>query len=65
MVITVVLTTQAVPTPLSFGLVFSSISHGLWLAATSSPLAMLMLSLLILMVVVHIYRALRWAPLTT
>ncbi len=59
-----VLVTQTVPTPFSFGLVFSSIGHGLWLAATSSPLAMLMLALLALMITVHIYRVLRWAPLT-
>ena len=61
---TVVLATQAVPTPNPLGLVLGSMSHGLWLAATSSPLAMLMFSLLALMVVVRTYRAVRWAPLT-
>jgi len=64
MVLTALLATQAVPAPNLLGQVLSSMSHGLWLAATSSPLSMLVVSLLALVVVVRIYRAFRWAPLT-
>jgi hypothetical protein len=52
------------PAPNPFGLVFSSMGQGFWLAATSSPLAGLMLVLLAAMVVVRVYRAFRWMPLT-
>jgi hypothetical protein len=63
-VLTVALETQTGPTPISFGLIFNSISQGLWQAATSSRPAMFMSALLIMMIAAHIYRTLRWAPLT-
>lgn len=53
------------PTPDLVGLVARSFGQGFWQAASaSSPLVGLVLILLALMVVVRVYRAFRWIPLT-
>ena len=45
------------------GTILGSVGHGMWLAATSSPWAGGVFCLLIVLVMVRIYRAIRWAPI--
>ena len=52
------------PAPNPFGTVLGSLSHGLWQGAMSSPLSMLASVFLAALVVVRVYRAFRWLPLT-
>ncbi|WP_414696532.1 HNH endonuclease [Pengzhenrongella sp.] len=63
MVVTPLLAPQAAPAPNPLEQVANSMIQGMWLGVTSTPLSMLVASLLALVVVVRIYRVLRWAPL--
>src|SRR5450759_3058534 len=45
------------------GTIFGSVGHGMWLAATSSPLFGAVICLLIVSVMARVYRAIRWAPI--
>jgi hypothetical protein len=45
------------------GMIFGSVWHGMWLAATSTPWLGAVFCLVILSVMARVYRAIRWAPI--
>ena len=50
-------------TPNPIVTIFGPVWHGMWVAATSSPWSILAFAVFILMVMLRIYRAIRWAPI--